>query len=410
MPRAVTAPTTETQLLPQPPEPTDILAPPAEPLATPAPPARPSIVSRLIYLALFVLPVLLVLIVGLARAGVLSTAPHEGKTPWMLATMLLGTGVVLIVGGLVAQRAPDLVERSRNESAIDHERSRWELRILIASLGPALGLLALAYLAWAGVVTHVAGATLSPIAPSLLAAAAALVTCGPVGYFSYARERQIQQLEDRFPDFLRDLNESYGAGLTMAQAIRVAARGDYGRLNPEIRRMAHQVSWGTPFPEALKMFADRVGTPIVTRAVALIIKATRAGGNAKDVLAAAARDSREIKALQNERKLSMTLYVIVIYVAFGVFLGVVAALQGLLVPALLKSTGASIPGQGIGSVVAAGGVTLTDYRLIYLGIGVVQALGSGIVAGVMAEGSYAAGLKHSTILIALAIGVLGILL
>jgi flagellar protein FlaJ len=195
----------------------------------------------------------------------------------------------------------------------------------------------------------------------------------------------------------------------MAQAIRVAGRGDYGRLNPEIRRMANQVSWGTGFPEAMRMFSERVGTPIITRAVALIIKATRAGGNAKDVLSAAARDAREIKALQQERRLSMTLYVIVVYVAFGVFLGVVAALQGLLVPALLRST-TGVGGGQIGSVVIAQGLTIADFRLIYFGVGIVQAVGSGIVAGVMSEGSYGAGLKHATILVAIAVLVLGVLL
>ena len=268
-----------------------------------------------------------------------------------------------------------------------------------------LALVVLGFLTWAGEGPLRLGAT----GPVVLTTGALLVACAPVGFFTYARERQIDQLEERFPDFLRDLNESYGAGLTMAQAIRVASRGDYGKLNPEIRRMANQVSWGTPFPEALKMFGERVGTPIITRAVALIIKTSRAGGNAKDVLQAASRDAREIKALQQERKLSMTLYVIVIYVAFAVFLGVVAALQGLLVPALIKSTTGAAGGTTIAGI-AAGNVTFDDFRLIYFGVGLVQAMGSGIVAGVMSEGSYAQGLKHSAILVAMSLLVLGFLI
>lgn len=386
----------------------EFLAPLAKPVDAPEPGDKPSILSRIIYGALVVVPLFLGAMVLLARAGVITTGPRQTEAPWDLGIMVLAGLVVLGTAIVVGRRAPDLLRRSRNEAAMDHERAAWELRGLVASLPVAGGLLALAFLGWQGIVDGVGAWRFDAMTPPLLAALAVLAACTPMGWFSYVRERHVRQLEERFPDFLRDLNESYGAGLTMAQAIRVAARGDYGRLNPEIKRMANQVSWGTPFHDALTMFADRVETPIVTRAVALINKATRAGGNTKDVLAAAARDAREIKSLQNERKLSMTLYVIVIYVAFGVFLGVVAALQGLLVPALLQTTqgtGAS----GIAGLAVAGNVTHMDFRLIYFGVGMVQAIGSGIVAGVMAEGGYAAGLKHATVLVVLTVVALGLL-
>ena len=386
----------------------EFLAPIAKPVDAPEPGDKPSILSRIIYGALVVVPLFLGAMVLLARAGVITTGPRQTEAPWDLGIMVLAGLVVLGTAIVVGRRAPDLLRRSRNEAALDHERAAWELRALVSSLPLAGALLALAFLGWQGIVEGAGAWRFDAMTPPLLAALAVLVACGPMGWFAYVRERHVTQLEERFPDFLRDLNESYGAGLTMAQSIRVAARGDYGRLNPEIKRMANQVSWGTPFHDALTMFADRVETPIVTRAVALINKATRAGGNTKDVLAAAARDAREIKALQNERKLSMTLYVIVIYVAFGVFLGVVAALQGLLVPALLQTTQGT-SASGIAGLAVAGNVTHMDFRLIYFGVGMVQAIGSGIVAGVMAEGGYAAGLKHATVLVVLTVVSLGFL-
>lgn len=386
----------------------DLLGMPREALADEGTSPPPSIVSRIIYVALGLLPLLLTLIVILARTGVISTGEPRSEAPWDLAIMIISSLVVIAVSLLVARQAPDLVRRSQNEAALDHARAKWELRVLVASLPPAVFLILAAFLAWEGILTRFGPWQFTAMTPPLLASFAVLLTCAPVGYFSYAREKHVGQLEERFPDFLRDLNESYSAGLTMAQAIRVASRGDYGKLNPEIRRMAHQVSWGTPFTDSLRMFSARVQTPIITRAIALIVKATSAGGNARDVLSAAARDAREIKALQQERKLSMTLYVIVIYVAFAVFLGVVAALQGLLVPALLQSTGAGA--EGFGGLSVRTDVSIMDFRLIYFGVGIIQAIGSGIVAGVMADGSLASGLKHATILVALTIGALGILL
>jgi flagellar protein FlaJ len=138
-------------------------------------------------------------------------------------------------------------------------------------------------------------------------------------------------------------------------------------------------------------------------------KATAAGGNVKDVLAAAARDAREIAAMEADRRGGMALYVIVIYVAFGVFLGVVAALQGLLVPSLLLST-SGVAGGSLAGMQVGGRLAIDDFRFIYFGVGLVQAIGSGIMAGVMSEGSLGAGLKHSAILVALTILSLGILL
>lgn len=393
------------------PEPTEFFAPGAQPLASGPLPPPPSIFSRLIYAALVVIPAILIVLVLLVQEGLLPTQARAGKTPWDLGILIASALVVVGIASLVARQAPEALRRSRSVAALDAGIAKWELRVVGASLAFAAALLVLSFLAWSGVLRALGPVTLGPMGAPILATVAMFVTCAPVGYFSHMRARQIKEFEDRFPDFLRDLNESYGAGLTMAQAIRVASRGDYGKLNPELRRMANQVSWGTPFPEALRMFGERVGTPIVTRAVALIIKATRAGGNAKDVLSAASRDAREIMVLQSERRTSMTLYVIVIYVAFGVFLGVVAALQGLLVPALLASThGAAGSTGSIAGLATNTSLGVIDFRFIYFSVGLVQAVGSGIVAGVMAEGSYSAGLKHAAVMIVLSLVVLGVLL
>lgn len=383
----------------------DLLRPPSESVAPPALGTPPSIISRMIYAGLFLIPALLIALVVLAKTGVVGNIPTQGRAQWGLAAVVLSSLTAVAVAIMIAKRIPALATRAKNVGALDAASAKLERYVLLGSLPASAGLLGVSYLTWAGVVT-----VENPMLPPLLAAAALLVLCAPLGYFSYANEKRIYLIEERFPDFIRDLNESYSAGLTMAQAVRVAGRGDYGLLNPEIRKMANQVSWGAPVNEALQLFADRVGTPIIQRAVALINKATRAGGNAKEVLAAAARDAREIRSLQSERRLSMTLYVIVIYVAFLVFLGVVAALQGLLVPALLGATRGVANTSGSDALAVSGLVTFTDYRLIYFSVGMVQAVGSGIVAGVMSEGRYSAGLKHAAIMSLMSVIVLGLLL
>ena len=367
---------------------------------------RPSGASRVIYVALILVPLILGAAVLFIRTGLVAGQTSTAQTPWDLAVIFLGILAALVMGLYIARRLPGLLKRSRAEGP-DAAMATWEFATLTSTTPLAALLAVLSFFVWAGV-----GSLPFPddaMTPLIISAAAILLACAPSAIFDYQRTTHIRAIEKRFPDFLRDLNESHAAGMTMGQAIRVAGRGDYGKLNPEIQKMAHQISWGTPFPEALRLFADRVGTPLVVRAVTLINKATQAGGNVKDVLAAAARDAREIEALEADRRSGMALYVIVIYVAYGVFLAVVAALQGMLVPSLLQSTqGAGL--SSIGNVSVGGRLSMDDFRFIYFGVGMVQAIGSGIVAGVMSEGTLESGLKHATILVALTVLSLGILL
>ncbi len=78
---------------------------------------------------------------------------------------------------------------------------------------------------------------------------------------------KIKAIEDKFPDFLRDLAEYWKGGLSMVVSVRTLARSEYGALNNDIQKMSDQLSWGIPFGDVMKMFADRVNTPLVHRAV-----------------------------------------------------------------------------------------------------------------------------------------------
>lgn len=227
-----------------------------------------------------------------------------------------------------------------------------------------------------------------------------LTALGPYGFYYRHQQSRIRQLEERFPDFLRDLAASRKAGLTLTSAVKVAARGEYGALTPDIQKMADQLAWNVPFSEALDEFADRVDTPLVRRAVSLINEASRSGGHVTDVLEAAARDAREIKNLENERKLNMGLYTAIIYIAFLVFLGVAATLYGTFIPEVLKTTGDAqgAAGQGFGGV-SFTTLSLSDFRTFYFIASITQAGGNGAIAGMMESGKPRAGMVHAFIMV-----------
>jgi archaeal flagellar protein FlaJ len=225
---------------------------------------------------------------------------------------------------------------------------------------------------------------------------------GPVGIVRAREDRRIREIEERMPDFLRDVAEGGRFGMTLAKSIVSAAAGKYGKLTPEIKRMAHQIQWGISATEALALFGERVDTPLVKRVSSLIIKASTAGGNVADVLELVATDTKEMHMMQKERRASMQAYTSVIYIAFGVFVVTVLILQTTFLAEMAKTAAAAAAVAATAPVGAAQiqGTTI-DASLIpaikdvYFYAAIVHAIGDGVLAGVISAGKFSAGLLHA---------------
>ena len=209
----------------------------------------------------------------------------------------------------------------------------------------------------------------------------------PYGLYGRRRDQIRARVEDKFPDFLRDLAEYWKGGLSMTVAIQTLAKGEYGNLNDEVNKMASQISWGISFGEVLDMFTERVTSPIVTRAVRMVDEANRAGGRISDILLAASFDAREIKALETERRQEVGSYVTVIYASFFVYLGIILVLAQTFIPAIVDSAAAT----GSTGSMSIGNLTIREMNevwisTIFLYSLVVQGIGNGLAAGFMSNG------------------------
>ncbi|HHT74482.1 MAG: type II secretion system F family protein [Methanomassiliicoccaceae archaeon] len=232
---------------------------------------------------------------------------------------------------------------------------------------------------------------------------------GPYGFYMTYQRMRVRDIERRLPEFLRDVAEAGRFGMTLSQAIVAASKGRYGRLTPEIRRMAAQIEWGVPASDAIRLFADRVDTPMVRRMTAIIIKANDVGGNVADVLTMVAHDAREVMLNQNERRITMATYTVVIYVAFAVFIATIFILNTTFLPKMVEAgsqlTEAAERAGASGSLVTIQtDVVSTVQTLLVLAV-VIHAFGDGILAGVLQDGQISSGLRHSFIM--LAIGFVG---
>ena len=222
----------------------------------------------------------------------------------------------------------------------------------------------------------------------------------PYGVYGYRRDQIRARVEEKFPDFLRDLAEYWKGGLSMTVAIQTLAKGEYGNLNDEVNKMSSQISWGVSFGEVLEMFTERVTSPIVTRAVRMVDEANRAGGKISDILLAASYDAREIKALETERRQEVGSYVTVIYASFFVYLGIILVLASTFIPAIVDSSAAT---SGSGSM-SIGNLTIREMNEVWISTVflyslLIQGMGMGMAAGFMSTGRlYSAFLRASFLL------------
>jgi archaeal flagellar protein FlaJ len=227
-----------------------------------------------------------------------------------------------------------------------------------------------------------------------------LVLIAPYGFAMSAKLRRISKIEERLPDFLRDVAEAGRFGMTLPDAIVVASSGRYGLLTDEIKKMASQLEWGVPVATALRLFEERVPTPLVQRVVSIVTRANEAGGNVADVLTMVAHDTREAQLAAQGRQISMLTYVTVIYISFFVFLVTIYIMAAVFLPQMITA------GQGVASSSLGGGALSLSFNLVpvlflaFMVAVIVHAVGDGVMAGVLYNGRIAEGLQHATIMLA----------
>ncbi len=252
-------------------------------------------------------------------------------------------------------------------------------------------------------VLNILDAAPIPLDPIDWAMIAALGFFGPAGFYINYKQSEIEKIERRLPDFLRDVAEAGRFGMTLADAIVVSASGRYGRLTPEIKKMAAQIYWGVPASEALTLFAGRVDTPLVNRVVAIIIKANDAGGNVADVLSMVSQDTKQIHLSEDEQKIAMTSYLAVIYISFAVFIVVIIILSTQFLAQMEEAGEAMDPGDvdvdtGGADAAQIDVEAIPVIEFIFVLAVFAHGVGDGIVAGVLQNGKIASGMQHSFIL------------
>ena len=218
-------------------------------------------------------------------------------------------------------------------------------------------------------------------------------------------------LSEMFLEFSRNLAESVTTGTPISRSIINVSKKNYGPLSPYIQRLANQISLGIPVSQALQTFAHDVDNSVISRAVALISEAEKAGGSIDFILDSVAQSIADVEKLKQEQRASISNLVVQGYIIFFIFIGIMLIMEFKILPLT----------SGIGGFGGAGGSTLSGgfsetapmassvqlsaealaKPFFYLLL--TQGFFTGLTIGKLSEGSIKAGVRHSFILTVIAL-------
>jgi len=274
-------------------------------------------------------------------------------------------------------------------------KGRRALALALASLTAAAAPAALAAAAFKG-------ATWVELAPGLalpwsselylFASLAVAALTAPYAAVSLVNARYAEAVERSLPAFFEGLEEGVRAGMPLVRALETAARAVGGPLAREMLAVVARVDMGDTLEGALERLAERVPTPIVRRAAALLVVAYQSGGRVGEVLGAAAEMYGMLRSYEEERRAALAPYALTVYVALAVFLFVATVLLLVFVGPLERMGGAAaqlltpLPGP--------------LFKAVFFLAAALQAFTGGLVAGKMSRGSVKAGLPHAALMLA----------
>lgn len=232
-----------------------------------------------------------------------------------------------------------------------------------------------------------------PFLVPVLNVVGAIILVVPTILVLYTAFRIRREMEQRFIGFVLDLADSINSGMTLPLALEHCSKRDYGSLTGLVSNLNAQVSWGIPFDKALKNFARATRSRSIRRSVTTIIETYRIGGKISDTLAAVSESMTTTEKLSKERRSSIYSQVLMLYLIFFVFIGILIIMQVSLIPVLSPENIG-----GLSLVTKSVSVPSEIYTETFIYFILIQGFFAGLAIGKMAEGTIMSGLKHSILL------------
>jgi len=207
----------------------------------------------------------------------------------------------------------------------------------------------------------------------------------PVSLAYEGRRWYVNNIEEHIPEFLRELSDMKEIGLTLPDAIQRISSAKLGLLSSELSHVSRDVGTGAYVNFALVRMEERIGLISVKRAISLLVKASEITSNLSQIFLIAIVDFEHYLRMKRERSNTAIVYVMIIYLSFGIYLYTAYQLNG---PFMSSFTTYNL------------NFNLAQNVTDMFRIGIILGLFSGIMAGQFSSNSILAGFKHSIVLLA----------
>ena len=219
-----------------------------------------------------------------------------------------------------------------------------------------------------------------------------VVALVPPAVLDFLDYRWRKAIDKALPRLLEGIAHAQLTGLSLLRAFKEAGENVPRPLRDEIRLMLAKVSWGMSLEDALKLFERRVKTLLARRVATLIIEANRSGGHVERIFAPMAEATSTFQAMEEERKAQLKPYIIIMYLSYVIFLVITSVLY----------TQFFAPMVTMPVVLLNPLMTPERCWVMLYHMGIMLAVFSGLVAGILGEGRIYGGLKHVIVMLLMA--------
>ena len=237
---------------------------------------------------------------------------------------------------------------------------------------------------------------------------AVLIAITPYSIEVYLANKRTKRYEEEFVGFLYELSELLRGGLDPLGAIKEIAspalesERSLQALAPHLQKAAAQIGWGVSFEEVISEMAESLKSPLISKYSYLIVQASRLGAINTAIILKSADDLEKTMQLEREKDAALKEYLLIIYAAQLILIGLIFMLNSTLLPSILDMMTASAGGKGVtGFGISSSSLNITKFRTGFFHVIMINAFASGIIAGQLTEGKARHGLKHSVILMIL---------
>jgi len=202
-------------------------------------------------------------------------------------------------------------------------------------------------------------------------------------------------MEKGINSFLTDLTEVRKTGLSPERCIESLSKRDYGVFSKELRKISSEISWGVSIRKVIMDFLKRTRSWMTQIVMYLLVETIDVGGGTITMIESLARFNNLTHDVEKEKKMAVRPYILMPYFAAILLVATTTMMIG------FTAGTVAAPAAVVGETATA--TDLSPMIAIFTTSCIFHSYLIGLVGGKISEESIAAGFKHATFLVIIAV-------